>query len=197
MCKQAFLAELEARLSGLPQDDIAERLTFYSEMIDDRMEEGLSEEEAVAGIGTVDDIVSQIVAETPFARIVKEKVTPKRALQRWEIVLLALGSPLWIVIAATVLVGILTVYGVVWVFIACLWVIEASLAIGSLAGIVSAVVGGSIIVRIAMLGAGACFAGLTILWFFACKRASQSILRLTKKMTLGIKSVFIGKEDAK
>ncbi len=106
MCKQAFLAELEARLSGLPQDDIAERLTFYSEMIDDRMEEGLSEEEAVAGIGAVDDIVSQIVAETPFTRIVKEKVTPKRALQTWEITLLALGSPLWIVIAATALVGI-------------------------------------------------------------------------------------------
>ena len=197
MSKQEFLAELEARLSGLPQDSIEDRLTFYSEMIDDRMEEGLSEEEAVAGIGAVDDIVSQIVAETPLARIVKEKVTPKRALQAWEIVLLALGSPLWIAIAATAAVGILTVYGVLWVFIACLWVAEATFAVCSLAGIVSAVVSSGIIVRIAMLGAGAFFAGLTILWFFPCKRASQSILRLTKKMALVIKSVFIGKEDAK
>lgn len=197
MYKQAFLAELEARLSGLPQEDITERLTFYSEMIDDRMEEGLLEEEAVAGIGAVDDIVSQIVAETPLARIVKEKVTPKRALQAWEIVLLALGSPLWIAIAATAAVGILTVYGVLWVFIACLWVAEATFAVCSLAGIVSAVVSSGIIVRMAMLGAGAFFAGLTILWFFPCRRASQSILRLTKKMALVIKSVFIGKEDAK
>jgi len=197
MYKQAFLAELEARLSGLPQDDIAERLTFYSEMIDDRMEEGLSEEEAVAGIGAVDDIVSQIVAEIPFTKIVKEKVTPKRTLRAWEIVLLALGSPLWIALAATAAVGILTVYGVAWVLIACLWVAAASLAVCSLAGIVSAVVSGSIMVRIAMLGAGAFFAGLTILWFFPCKRASQSTLRLTKKVALGIKSMFIGKEDAK
>ena len=48
MTKQAFLAALGERLVGLPQKDIEERLTFYSEMIDDRMEEGLSEEEAVA-----------------------------------------------------------------------------------------------------------------------------------------------------
>ena len=45
MRKQEFLAQLRKALSGLPQDEIEERLTFYGEMIDDRMEEGLSEEE--------------------------------------------------------------------------------------------------------------------------------------------------------
>ena len=39
MTKQEFLAELRRGLSGLPQNDIEERLNFYSEMIDDRMEE--------------------------------------------------------------------------------------------------------------------------------------------------------------
>lgn len=47
MNKQEFLVKLRKGLSGLPKEDIEERLTFYSEMIDDRMEEGLSEEEAV------------------------------------------------------------------------------------------------------------------------------------------------------
>ena len=56
MLKQEFLAQLRDALCGLPQRDIDERLTFYSEMIDDRMEEGLSEEEAVAAVGSVDEI---------------------------------------------------------------------------------------------------------------------------------------------
>ncbi len=43
MNKQAFLTQLRKGLSGLPQEDIEERLAFYSEMIDDRIEEGLSE----------------------------------------------------------------------------------------------------------------------------------------------------------
>jgi uncharacterized membrane protein len=48
MGKQEFLTRLGKALSGLPREDIEERLNFYSEMIEDRMEEGLSEEEAVA-----------------------------------------------------------------------------------------------------------------------------------------------------
>ena len=38
MCKQDFLDELRAKLIGLPKQELEERLTFYSEMIDDRME---------------------------------------------------------------------------------------------------------------------------------------------------------------
>ena len=48
MRKEEFLSQLESGLYGLPQADIDERLSFYAEMIDDRMEEGLGEEEAVA-----------------------------------------------------------------------------------------------------------------------------------------------------
>ena len=33
MNKQEFLAQLRKELTGLPKDDIDERLTFYSEMI--------------------------------------------------------------------------------------------------------------------------------------------------------------------
>ena len=36
--KQQFLTELRKKLSGLPQQDIDERLSFYSEMIEDRID---------------------------------------------------------------------------------------------------------------------------------------------------------------
>ena len=60
MNKQEFLMRLSKGLSGLPKDDVEERLSFYSEMIDDRIEEGLSEDAAVSEIGDVDKIISQI-----------------------------------------------------------------------------------------------------------------------------------------
>ena len=66
MNKDQFLEELRKKLSGLPQEDIDERLAFYSEMIDDRMEEGITEEDAVAGLGTVDSVVEQIMSEIPL-----------------------------------------------------------------------------------------------------------------------------------
>ena len=45
MNKQEFITSLYNRLSGLPQNDIENSIEFYSEMIDDRIEEGLTEEE--------------------------------------------------------------------------------------------------------------------------------------------------------
>ena len=66
MTKQEFLNKLGKGLSCLPQEDIEERLTFYSEMIDDRMEEGFSEEDAVLEIGDIDEIISQTIADIPI-----------------------------------------------------------------------------------------------------------------------------------
>ena len=43
MRKWEFLSTLKNRLSGFPKQEVEERLNFYSEMIDDRMEEGLNE----------------------------------------------------------------------------------------------------------------------------------------------------------
>ena len=96
MNKQEFLEELREELMGLPQDEIEERLDFYSEMIEDRMEEGLSEEVAVAEIGIPAEIAAQIIEDIPLTRFVVEKVKPKRKLKVWEIVLLVLGSPIWV-----------------------------------------------------------------------------------------------------
>lgn len=96
MNKQEFLAQLREGLSGLPQEDMEERLMFYSELLDDQMEEGLSEEEAVAAAGPVEEIVRQTISDTPLTKIVKERIRPKRRLHAGELVLLVLGAPIWL-----------------------------------------------------------------------------------------------------
>ncbi len=198
MDKQAFLTALRSGLSGLPQDDIEERLTFYGEMIDDRMEEGLSEEEAVAAIGEVSEIVRQAVADTPLAKIAKERIRPKRRLKTWEIVLLALGSPIWLSLAIAAAAVLFAVIVSLWSVILSLWAVFASLAVSAVAAVPTGAffaVGGHGAAGLAMLSAGLVCAGLTILLFFGCMGAMKGILRLTKKITLWTKDRFIKKED--
>ena len=200
MSKQEFLVQLRKGLSGLPQEDIEERLTFYSEMIDDRTEEGLSELEAVSAIGTVDAIVAQILADTPLTKLVKEKAKPKRTVKPWKIVLLILGSPIWLSLLIAAFAIILAAYIVVWSVVITLWSIEASFAACTLGGIVSAAVfsfQGKGLTGLAMLSAGVICAGLSIFMFYGCKAATKGVLLLTKKMVLGIKSLFVGKEAVK
>ena len=96
MNKYEFLGRLRERLVGLPPKDIEKSLDYYAEIIADRVEDGMSEEEAVAALGTLDEIVAQILEDTPLPKLVKEKVRPKRALRTWEILLIVLGFPLWL-----------------------------------------------------------------------------------------------------
>ena len=94
----------------MPQDDIEERLAFYSEMIEDQMEDGLSEEDAVLAVGSIDEIVTQVVADIPLTKIAKERIKTKRRLSVGEIILLALGSPIWLSLGIAVFAVILSLY---------------------------------------------------------------------------------------
>ena len=196
MSKQEFLTRLRKGLSGLPQEDIEERLAFYSEMIDDQMEEGLAEEEAVSAVGTVDEIVTQVVAETPLAKIAKERIETKRRLNAGEIVLLVLGSPIWLSFVIAAFAVVLSIYISIWAVIISLWAVFVSLAAGSICGVLSCIIfaiGGNVASGIAMLAAGIVCAGLSILMFYGCKAATKGILILTKKTATGIKNYFMKK----
>lgn len=68
MKKEEFLAELAAELRDLSKEDIARSLEYYSEMIDERVEDGMSVEDAVAGLGGAETAAQQILAELPRER---------------------------------------------------------------------------------------------------------------------------------
>ncbi len=200
MNKTQFLDELKRRLAGLPQSDLDERLEFYSEMIDDRMEDGLTEEEAVAEIGSVDEVVAQIMADIPLSKLVKEKVKQRRGLKAWEIILLVLGSPVWLPLGIAAFAVCLSLYVVLWAVLIGFWAIDLSLAASALGGIAAAVfyvTKGNLAGAGMMLGAAILCAGFAILAFLGCLALTKGLLRLTKKMLLGIKSLFIGKETSK
>ena len=108
-------------LSSLPQAEIEDRVSFYSEMINDRMEEGLSEEEAVAAIGSVETVIDQIIADVPLLSLIKAKIKRTRKLSAWEIVLLAVGSPIWIALIAAAFAVVISVYASIWAGVVSLW----------------------------------------------------------------------------
>ncbi|MBO5883875.1 MAG: DUF1700 domain-containing protein [Clostridia bacterium] len=198
MTKLKFLLSLNEKLSGLPKEEVEERLNFYSEMIEDRMEEGLSEEEAVAEIGSIDEIAAHIVDDIPLSKIAKEKIRPKRYLKAWEIVLLAVGSPLWLVLGLSAFAIVIALYAVIWSLVVSAWAVFASLsavgAVGIPAGILFAI-NGNILSGIALASATLVSGGLAIFAFIGCMAATKGTVLLTKKIIFGIKKSFIKKEE--
>lgn len=199
MTKQEFLTQLREKLSGLPQGDIDERVAFYSEMIDDRIEDGLSEEEAVNGIGNVDDIVGQILAETPLTRIVKEKLRNKSRLNAGQIVLLAVGSPIWASLLVAALAVIFSLWIAGWAIIISLWAVAVSCAATTVGCIISGIVftvRGNLLSGVFSIGAAIALVGVFIFLLFGCKALTKWFALLTKKIVTGIKRIFVGKGEA-
>ena len=198
MTKIQFLLALNKALSGLPQDEIEERLTFYSEIIDDRMEDGLSEEEAVASIDSVEEIAAQSVEEVPLTKIVKNKVKPKRKMRAWEIVLLAVGSPIWLSLAIAAFAILFSVYVVLWAVVVSLWAIDGALFACLAGGIGTGIAYLSVNPTASgfLIGAGLICGGLFIFGIYGCKAITLSAVWLTKKIVLGIKRCLIRKEEA-
>ena len=124
MSKREFLLKLRKRLYGLTKDEIRERLDFYEEIIDDRIEEGLSEEEAVLAVGPIDAIAEQILSESSGDKKFKAEKGNARKLRTWEIVLLALGSPIWVSILISIFAVIISVYAVIWSLVIVIWALE-------------------------------------------------------------------------
>ena len=190
MLKQEFLDTLKKKLSELPKKDIIEHLNFYSEMIDDRIEDGISEKEAVSQIGSVDVIASQIVSDMPISKLNKENPESKKHFKVWTILLLALGSPIWISLIISFFAIVISLYISLWAIIISLWAVFASLIGCAIGGIIGCAIIGNGIMGVVIFSAGILCLGLAIFFFFGCKIATKSTLLLTKKSLCALKMFY-------
>ena len=200
MNKQEFLDRLRGELSILPSADTEERINFYSEMIDDRIEDGHLEEDAVLQIGDIQEIAKQILADTPITKLAKQKIKRTRRISALEIVLLVLGSPIWLSLILSAVAVALSVYVSLWSVVISLWACEAAFVGSAFGGFVSAIVifatGQNTYAGVMMLAGGIFLVGFSILFSFVCKWVTKGMIWLTKKLTLWIKSLFLRKEKS-
>lgn len=95
MNKIQFLATLRRLLKELPEDERERILDYYREIIDDKIESGQTEEEAVLGLGNVYALAQKILAENPNRR-------PKNV---GKIILIVILSILGVCIIAGLCIG--------------------------------------------------------------------------------------------
>ena len=192
MNKHEFLTNLRAKLWAVPESDRQRSVDYYAEMIDDRMEDGLSEEEAVAAIGDLDAIVRDILAETSVAEPPKQEQKQKRKLFWWEILLLVLGSPVWVSLLIAVAAVVFSAWISLWAVVISLYATAVALGASAIGCILGSffMIGRPGEVTVAW-GAALLCAGLTILFVLLSNLAAKGMIALTK---LTWNSIFNRKE---
>ena len=77
MTKADFLQLLERALSQLSEEERRANLEYYSELLDDMLEEGMTEAEATAKLGSPAAIAESILQEMPLSKLVSTRMKPK------------------------------------------------------------------------------------------------------------------------
>ena len=79
MNKDEFLNDLRHALKGLPYEEVNKTLDYYSELIDDAVEDGADEKTFIAGLEDADTIAGRITDETSIRKLVAREVKGKRS----------------------------------------------------------------------------------------------------------------------
>ncbi len=196
MNKSEFLNELSERLSTLPESEAEKTINYYSEMIDDRIEDGETEQDAVKAIGSIDDAVRNAMSQVPLTGLVKQSVKRNLSLNIPVIILLILGSPIWVSLLIALFAIIFALYVTIAAVIISLFAVVAAFTVSGIASIIASpfLVSVSLYSSAALLSCGLVISGLSIFAFFAAVILTKYIIRFTKFVIIKIKSLFIRKE---
>lgn len=202
MTLNEFLRALENGIMQLDESERNSRLGYYAEMIQDRMEDGMSEAEAVASIGDPAELARTILAEQPLPAVVRQRIHKEKEKRSgrggaWKTVLLIIGAPLWFPLLLAFAAVVLAIDVVLIALVIVLFAVVLSFAVAAIA----AIIGGIYFIfkdppiAIAGFAASLILAGLTILVFVGAKAAAKGIFKLIALMWRGVKRLIVGKKE--
>lgn len=163
----------------------------------DKQDEGVSEEEVIESLGTIDEIVNFTLSEIPVSKLVKEKLNLNRKLKTWEIVLLTTTSIIWVPLLFVFLVAIFLIY-------VCLWSGVIALGSASISCLASSLVSipglidiftSNISSGIFLIAIGMMMLGCGILLGLVTIKFSKIMIIVCKKILLKIKTLFVRKGE--
>lgn len=196
MNKQQFLDALRRGLSQLPPEEIEKQLGYYSELIDDMLEDGMTEYEATERLGSVREIYENILQNMPLPMLVRTRTRPEGGWSALSIILVILGFPIWFPLAMALLAVVVSIYVVIWALVIVGFVVV-------LAIILSAVLFSVFFVRLLFtslaaallaLGFSLALAGAALLAGIIAVGCCKLIIKATAAIGRGIKSLFIRRE---
>jgi len=204
MNKKEFIERLRREIRNLPYDEVEKTITYYEEIISDRMEDGASEEEAVASLGTPEAIARDLQANQPFSTIIKRKVEDYKEKRSSEntalvIVLLIVLFPFWFPVLMSglgVLVGLFaTIGGIIVAF----WAASIAIGIGGIGLIIASAFGFAtsyIPTGFFSIGSGIALIGLSIIAVIISIYATKGIIKLMGIIIHSIKKLFVRRSNA-
>ena len=197
MSKADFLRLLERALAQLSEEERQKNLEYYSELLDDMMEEGMTEAEATAKLGSPNQIAQSILQEMPLGKLVSTRMKPKSGWTPLAIVLAVVGSPVWVPLLLATVAIVLAVFVSIWALGFAAVAVVIALAVAVVAAPIIAIRAAVLTLPLGLmlLGAGLVLLGLCVLGGLMAVELCKLLWQLTVWLAHKIKGLFIRKEE--
>ena len=132
MNRNDYIKKLRSLLGKLSREDRKRILEFYNELIDDKLEAGLTEEEILLEFGSPEQLARQIFQDNgrPYS-------PPNTSAKIIKLCAVILGSPIWASLLAAFLLIVFSLFAVLWSVIAAFWCCTFAFSLFGVCGIVS------------------------------------------------------------
>lgn len=201
MNKQEYLDTLRAALETKNAANVDGMIEYYDEMICDRMEDGMSEEDAVAALPAVHKVVEDAMLDMPIHKLATARVRESREKAEKKghgaiwIVLAVLGFPIWFPLAITLITLVLVFMLVLFIFVGVLYIVDISIGASALAVLLG---GLSFTLGVFTfpgfltgLGGALVLGAICILLIKPLNIVAKAVARFCGAVLIGIKKMFI------
>lgn len=196
MNKEIFLKKLNEAMSNFPSEEIRKAQMYYDEAISDRIEEGLTEQEAVANMGDIDAIVTELKINLPISKLIETSVKTSHQQSTnkglW-LFLIIISFPIW----APILVGFgstaVTLYITVLALILSMFLVIGSLILVSIVAAIGGVYGlfsGNVLAFIGYAGLSSMAIGLFLMSVHPMLALAKSTFKLPPYLFMKIKQAI-------
>ena len=197
MTKDEYLSELRAGLAAFSKDEVDRAVSFYEEMVDDRVEAGVSEEEAVGSLEPPAEAAARIISEMPAVPRAAARLRSPETPRSWSvafIVAAVIGSPVWIPLTLGVIMAVIGCFIGLFGLLVAVWAIAASMLLGAPIGLLYLVAGvkaGSVAGALMGLGCGVAAAGVGVLGIHLAVAASKLLVKAIVWCARAVVSPFV------
>lgn len=190
MNKETFLTKLTEALSFMDPAERNRTVQYYREILEDRVEDGLREEDAVAEMEPVAEIAARLRAENG--------PSTKKKRPHWETVLLIAGFPLWFPLLLAAGCVFFALFIAAWSVILALFSVTAALVLCLIAGIgclFLLLTNGYPLTGLFLLGVGLFCAALGIALFIPVLALSRLLIRGVSQLFRFLRGKLISKKE--
>lgn len=192
MNKETYLDALETELKQYEITDYMRYIEYYRELIEDSIEDGKTELEALDNLGDAQSVVKRILSEQRDLFIKK----PKGKLHPGVLILLVLGSPLWLSLLVALMCVLFAIFIIILIAYFILWLIPFMSGLFTfvfgMSGIAMFLTSFVFMVHhfaagLMQLGVGIFALGVGILLFFQTRMLIQTFMKKHRQLSRSLK----------